>query len=72
MLKTVEQWKYRNLTLAGKIVIAKSLLLPQVTHILSSLPDPDPSTVKEINDILFTFIWGSKRNPIKEKDCAKP
>ena len=63
--RVINMWKNRHLTLAGKIVVAKTLLLPQITHVLSSLPDPDDAFIKDINQIFFSFIWGSKRNPIK-------
>ena len=63
--RVINMWKNRHLTLAGKIVVVKTLLLPQITHVLSSLPDPDDAFIKDINQIFFSFIWGSKRNPIK-------
>ena len=65
ILRTIRMWQNRHLTLAGRVIIAKSLLLPQITHVLSSLPDPSERTIGEISNILFTYIWGSKRNPIK-------
>ena len=51
--------------MAGKIIIVKTLLLPKITHILSSLPNPSDDTIKDISKILYSFIWNSKRDPIK-------
>ena len=67
ILKTIRVWQNRNLTLVGRIVIVKSLLLSQITHILATLPTPSQETIKELNKILFTFVWGSKRNPVGRK-----
>ena len=65
ILRIIGTWQTRNLTLAGKIVIVKSLLLSQITHILASLPSPRQETMKEIKNIFFNFVWGARRNPIK-------
>ena len=63
--RIIGMWKDRNLSLVGRITVTKSLLLSQITHVLSSLPSPSEKLIKEINKTLFTFIWSSKRNPIK-------
>ena len=63
--RIIGMWKGRNLSLLGRITVTKSLLLSQITHVLSSLPDPSEKVVKEISKLLFTFVWGSNRNPTK-------
>ena len=65
ILRTIAAWQSRNLTLVGRITVAKSLLLSQLTHVISSLPDPSDKFIKEVNKILFTFVWNSKRSPLK-------
>ena len=65
ILRMIAMWQGRNLTLMGRIAVAKSLLLSQVTYVISSLPDPSEKLIKEINKVLFTFVWNSKRNPLK-------
>ena len=72
ILRTIAMWKNRNLTLVGKITVVKSLLLSQITHLISSLPDPSEKLINEISSILFTFIWGSKRNPLKRVRLCQP
>ena len=37
----------RNLTLLGKIAILKSLVVSQIVYLLSSLPSPPGSVIKE-------------------------
>ena len=65
ILRIIKQWQHRRLSLTGRIMIAKIILLPQITQILASLPDPSSASMKEISKILFSFVWDSKRNPIK-------
>ena len=51
----------------GKITIIKTLILPQFTHLFTALPKPDITLMKQFKKLLFTFLWGSKREKIKRK-----
>ena len=48
----------------GKITIVKTFLLAKLNHLFTPLPNPDDSFVKEINELLFKFIWSSKPDKI--------
>ena len=50
-------WKRRNLTPLAKITVIKSLLLSSMNHLFISLPNPNEKMMKEMNDILYEFIW---------------
>ena len=65
MQKLCDTWRTRKLTLQGKITVIKSLILPQIIFSASVLPLPD-DIVKNVNKILFNFIWG-KTEKIKRK-----
>ena len=54
---TITHWKRRYISPIGKITIIKSLLLPMFIHLFVSLPNPETHMLKEINDILFNFLW---------------
>ena len=54
----IASWKKRYITLRGKIVLVKSLLLPILTHILISLPTPSETFLKRLKTTVFNFIWG--------------
>ena len=60
-----KSWNKRNLTLYGKGTIIKSLVLPQIIYQLTNLPSPPTNVLKEIDDIMFDFIWSNKRPKIK-------
>ena len=49
-------WKQRNLTLFGKIIVIKSLLLSKLTYLASLLSVPS-HIIKEISQIVFKFLW---------------
>ena len=49
-------WSTRRLTPFGKVIIVKSLLLSKITHILLSLPSPNKSVFKDIDNLFLIFI----------------
>ena len=62
--KTSSSWKTRNLTLYGKINIVKTLGLSKLICNASVLVIPE--LIKEINSIIFNFIWDGKPPKIKK------
>ena len=56
MRNVLNAWSRRNLTPFGKITVIKSLVLSKITH----LPDPDDNFLKELNILLFNFLWVAK------------
>ena len=63
--KLIDNWRIRNLTLYGKINVIKSLLIPKVVFQATILPIP-MNFVKELEKIIYNFIWG-KRDKIKRR-----
>lgn len=56
IIKIVNKWKKRKLTMIGRIQIVKSLLIPQLTYLIAVLSVPQ-NVVKKIESILYDFIW---------------
>ena len=56
----VLSWSNRSLTLFGKVTIIKSLIIPQITYLLSILPNPEISYFKEIDKVIFSFLWDNQ------------
>jgi hypothetical protein len=71
MKNLLNLWSNRNLTPFGKITVIKSLILPQITHLLISLPNPDDKTIKNLDQLLSAFIWNKKPPKISKKQFAK-
>ena len=60
-------WTLRHLSILGKIQVIKSLAVPKFIHLLTSLPSPTNSSFHQIETILYSFIWGNKRDKIARK-----
>ena len=71
MRKVLNAWSRRNLTPFGKITVIKSLVLSKITHLLLNLPDPDDYFLKELNTLLFNFLWGVKTDKIKRSGVCQ-
>ena len=57
-------WGKRNLTIMGKILIIKTLILPKFTFLASSCVVPK-MYIKEIESCFYRFIWNGKPDKIK-------
>ena len=53
---TVRIWSSEGLSIYGKVTLLKSVLIPKFIYISSLLPTPK-EFVKELNQILFHFLW---------------
>ena len=65
-------WSRRNLTPFGRITVIKSLVISKITHLLMNLPDPEESFLKELNKLLYNFLWNGKNDKIRRSGvCVK-
>ena len=64
-------WKTRNLSLKGKITIIKSLIIPQVHFLFAMVAVPE-IILKNIEKILFRFLWNSKTSKVKKNTIIAP
>ena len=55
----------RNLTVSGRVVLVKSLVLPKLSYSAQMLPNPSKDFIKSVNDELFKYIWNDKPDRIK-------
>ena len=70
--KEIGRWNKRNMTPLGKITIIKTLIVSKLTHLFINLPDPPPRFLKELDELLFKFLWGSKTHKVKKSVMCKP
>ena len=66
MEKIMNIWTSRNLSLKGKVTIIKSLLLPQICHLLSMCYCPQ-TILDRANRMLFSFLLNKKPPKIKKE-----
>ena len=69
--KMICMWSKRNLSTLGRITVVKSLILPKLTHLFLSLPNPNKELIKEIDSSFFNYIWNSKIDRIARKHIVK-
>ena len=60
------------LTLFGKVIIVKSLLISKFTHVLLSLPSPSTYMFKALESIFMNFIWGNKQPKFRREILELP
>ena len=60
MKNCIKIWKSRDLTLIGKVLVIKTLLLSQIGFLTESLIIPE-KIVKEIESLFWSFLWNSKQ-----------
>ena len=66
----VNNWKKRNLTLFGKVLIIKTLLVSQIIHLLMFCPISD-IIIKQINKIIYNFLWNAKVDKVARNKVVK-
>ena len=67
----MEVWKSRDLTYVGKILIIKSFVLSVIGYEIEMRGIP-VKFEKEINSIIWDFIWDGKTNQISRNVCNLP
>jgi hypothetical protein len=63
----LDKWNRRHIALSGRIAVIKSILLPQLTYILTTMASPSKETLKDINQMFFKFINKGGSEKIKRK-----
>jgi hypothetical protein len=66
----LNKWSKRELSLFGKIQVIKSIAIPQITLVATILPTPK-NVIKDINKILYKFLWNSTEKIKRLKTIKK-
>ena len=69
MKSCTQIWKTRNLTVKGKTLIVRNLLVSQMGYEIEMRSIPDRCKI-EINVIIWKFIWDDKINQIDRNVCC--
>ena len=64
MENMVKIWRTRDLTLYGKSVILKTLIISQLVYVASILPFPSAQNLDKIKELSNKFLWNGKRSKI--------
>ena len=68
----INRWMKRIITPLGRIAIIKSLLISKLNYLFLTLPNPPGDFLKELNQILFKFLWNNKPDRIKRTVACRP
>ena len=61
----LKSWSTRDMTPIGRNTIVKSLALSQLVFLFTVLPDPPDHFIKELEKVIYDFIWGGTPDKIK-------
>ena len=64
LLRQLHWWKARDLSLRGKVLIIKALALSKFQYLASLVTIPD-HVIKQVNSIIYDFIWNGKTDKVK-------
>ena len=56
--KRLNPWLSYGLTPFGKVHVLKSEALSQLVYLMSILPKPSTQCIKQLEKVMFNFIWG--------------
>ena len=70
LIKHLNQWSKRNISIMGKILVIKTFALSQLIFIMKSLVLP-PKIIQEINGYIFNFLWSKKFNTGRTAEKVK-
>lgn len=68
----IKVWKQRQLTIYGKSLIIKTLLVSQLVYRLSVLPTPKSAYFQKLNNIIYGFLWNNKPPRISRNTLIGP
>ena len=68
----VTSWSKRIITPFGKVIVIKSLILSQLIYLLSVLPNPTKKFFKEVEVIVFNYLWDNKPDKLKRTHTYAP
>ena len=70
--KLLNTWIYRSLTLYGKMVVVKTLALSKLSHVALIIPCLGKHRIKEIESIIFKFLWSNKPDKVSRNHAKLP
>ena len=71
MQNLINIWNLRSLSLRGKIMIIRALILPQIQFLFSMIETPE-HILKTIDEMLFKYLWNNKPPKIKRQTIIAP
>ena len=68
--KIMNSWKKRNITMVGRIMLVRSLIIPNITYV-ASVTNIDKECASKFKTIIYKFIWNDKREKVTREIMNK-
>lgn len=65
------QWKDRELSLFGKVLVIKTEVISTIAQLAKTLPPPHKIIVS-LRKMIYRFIWGTQQEKIKREIMYRP
>ena len=59
-------WSQRKLSLKGKVAVLRTIVLPQILYVASTLYTPK-WVENEVNELFFNFLWSNKKTHVRKE-----
>ena len=70
--RALNMWSKRYLTPYGKITVIKTQIISKLVYLLINIPNPSQIFVKQLDNLLFEFLWNKKPSRIKRQVTCAP
>ena len=67
----ISAWQYRFISPIGRACVTKTLLLSKLSHLAFVIPAINKQRLKNIESLLYNFIWGGKEK-VSRNDAKQP
>ena len=67
----LNSWRSRHLSFTGRALVANALALSRIWYVASLLPMP-MWVLSERNTVLFSFVWGGKKDFVARAVVVHP
>ena len=57
---TIAAWSNMHLTMFGKIIVLKTMVLSQILNVCSTVSIPE-YFIKQVDKLFFQFVWGQEK-----------
>ena len=71
MQSTINSWSSRCLTIKGKIMVLKSLIVPHMQQ-LASVFSLNDTFIAHMEKIIFNFVWSNRKHLVSKEVLILP
>ena len=62
-------WKNRHLSIYGKNIVAKTLMISKINNVIMVLPNLKKTVIDKCEKVIYSFLWNDKNDQVKRQDA---